>query len=118
MRLFIILIAFSLFAIPGCKTRDKAIKQTNVSVVPIGTTLGKVSHQFRETGCATVVIVSKDGQEDLTLIPVDTLPKEYDTNGLEIYFNYRLLKVKNPVGCHVGIPARLSDISKKVADCK
>lgn len=81
--------------------------------VQTGATLGKVSHQHRETGCATVVIVHKEEPQDLTLIPVDTLPKKYDTDGLEIYFNYHTLKIKNPAGCNVGIPAKIIDISKK-----
>jgi hypothetical protein len=97
----------------GCCAKHKAIKQTTVTVAAIGNTLGKVSHQYNGTGCASVIIVSKEGQQDMTLIPVEALPKEYDTDGLYIYFNYRTLKVKNPEGCSVGIPVQLTDISKK-----
>jgi hypothetical protein len=113
MRLLIFLLVFSLFAIPACRSKQKTTKQSAAIVVPTGTTLGKVSQQFRKTGCATVVIVKKEGQDDLTLIPKDTLQKEFDIDGLEIYFNYHLLKMKNQAGCNVGIPAQLTDISKK-----
>jgi hypothetical protein len=47
------------------------------------------------------------------LIPRDTLSPEFDIDGLEIFFNYRKLKMPNPKGCSVGIPAEIKDISKK-----
>jgi hypothetical protein len=87
---------------------------TVVDVVPAGTTLGKVSHQYRETGCSTVILVNSENQDKpLTLIPRDTLSPEFDIDGLEILFNYRTLKMPNPKGCTVGIPAEITDISKK-----
>ncbi|MFH0865214.1 MAG: hypothetical protein V1904_03410 [Bacteroidota bacterium] len=113
MKTFILLLMIILSVCIGCKAKEKTIVLTVVTVPTTGTTLGKVSHLYRETGCATVVIVSKEEQQELTLIPIDTLLKEYDTDGMEIYFNYRTLKVKNPAGCSVGIPAMLTDISKK-----
>jgi len=114
MRFFVLLIAISLALFPGCKVRHKVVKQaTTETLAPKGNSEGKVSHMYRQTGCATVVIVKKEGQEDITLIPKDTLAKEFDIDGLEIYFNYHLLKMKNPAGCNAGIPAQLTDISKK-----
>ncbi len=120
---------FLLLAIIGvvscsCKTKQKAAKNdtttatatvttTNTtSTVTKGTTLGKVSHQYRATGCSTVIIVT-DPVNTTTLIPKDTLSSEFDVDGLEIYFNYRPLKMPNPKGCSVGIPALISNISKK-----
>jgi len=107
---FIVVLSINL----ACKTQDEIKNDKSVDiVVNAGTTLGQVSHQYRETGCATVVIIHKEGQKDITLIPIETLPEKYDKDKLEIYFNYHTLKVKNPDGCNVGIPAILTDISKK-----
>ena len=113
MRFFLLVIILGLFILPGCKAKHDAVKQIAVTSVNAGSTLGKVSHQYSKTGCATVVIIKKEGEKDLTLLPKDILSKEFDVDGLEIYFNYRLLKIKNPEGCNVGIPAQLTDISKK-----
>jgi hypothetical protein len=54
----------------------------------------------------------KDGTE-VTLIPKDKLASEYDMDGLEITFNYHPLKMPNPAGCTVGMPAEITDLSKK-----
>jgi hypothetical protein len=113
MRLFLLISVFCIFIIPACQVKHRSAKQVDVAEIPSGKTLGIVSHKYRDTGCATVIIVKKDGQEDLTLIPKDTLQKEIDVDGLEIFFNYRLLKMKNPAGCNTGTPALLTDISKK-----
>jgi hypothetical protein len=87
------------------KVNNEQIKETTL-------TAGKVSHEYRATGCRTVIIVSTS-DEPLTLIPKDDLPEKFDKDGLEILFNFRLLKMLNPEGCSVGIPAELSDISVK-----
>lgn len=114
MRLFIFIIAFGLLATPCCKSKNEVAKQTTATVVPAGTTLGKVSHQYRASGCATVIIVKLENQDQpLTLIPRDTLPPVFNIDGLEILFNYRKLKMPNPKGCNVGLPAQIMDLSKK-----
>jgi hypothetical protein len=114
MRLFIFLFAISLFILLGCKTKQKTMSVNIVDVTPSGTTLGKVSHQYREGGCSTVILVNLENQDKpLTLIPRDTLAPEFDIDGLVILFNYRTLKMPNPKGCSVGIPAEITDISKK-----
>ena len=101
----------------SCKTKKPSTQQNSQSTeqTPVKPkTLGKVSHQYRVTGCNTVVIVNAENNENpLVLIPKDTLAKEFDKDGLEIYFEYRLLKIKNPAGCSHGIPALISNISKK-----
>jgi len=77
-------------------------------------TSGKVSHQYRKTGCATVIIVTQQNEErKLILIPKEKLKNEFDTDGLEINFNYYLLKMPNPPGCEQGMPAMISDIALK-----
>ena len=111
--LFLIIISSVL---SGCKAKQKTINTTITSetVIVKGTTLGKVSHQYQATGCSTVVIVNPDiADKKITLIPRDKLSSEFDIDGLELYFNYRVLKMPNPAGCSVGIPAELKDISKK-----
>lgn len=114
MRQFIIFFALSLFIIPGCRTKEKTVSLTVADVVPAGTTLGKVSHMYRESGCSTVILVKLENQDNpLTLIPKDTLSPEFDIDGLEILFNYRTLKMPQPKGCSEGIPAEIKDISKK-----
>lgn len=75
---------------------------------------GKVSHQFRATGCSTVVIVYKANEENpITLIPRQKLPEQFDVDGMEINFNYHPLKMPNPSGCKKGFPADLLNIHKK-----
>jgi hypothetical protein len=105
-----------LSTITSCKSNKKIVKENPPSVVneqPVKTkTIGKVSHQYRATGCATVIIVTKD-TENLVLIPKDKLANEMDVDGLEISFNYRTLKMPQPAGCSKGIPAALTDVEKK-----
>ena len=98
----------------ACKSKKETTATAgNNTVQPasVGATTGKVSHMYKATGCETVVIV-KEGENELTLIPKDKLAKQFDVDGLEIKFNYRTLKMPNPAGCAKGIPAELTDISK------
>jgi uncharacterized protein YpmB len=111
---FLILVAL-LMVSTACKTcknaQTKSVSTEQATTQP--KTSGKVSHQYKATGCATVIVVKqKDTGETLTLIPKDALPKEFDTDGLEISFDYRLLKMPNPPGCNAGIPAEITNISK------
>src|SRR4051812_13661920 len=112
-NLFFILIIVVSFT--ACKTKKRIIRASFNDPKPaavIGTTVGKVSHMYQETGCATVVIV-KSADGEMTLIPKDKLSAEFDVDGLMITFNYRSLKMPNPQGCNVGMPAELTDIAKK-----
>ena len=107
---FIVLAVF----FTSCKAKEISTQQTDKSVQINNTALssGYVSHKYRETGCKTVIIVSST-DEPLVLIPSQDLPDKFDKDGLKILFNYRPLRIKNPAGCSVGIPAELSDISIK-----
>jgi hypothetical protein len=117
MRTFVyftaIIVAFSI----SCKTKKAGTDVNNSSnqTIQSSKTAGTVSHQYSEGGCAVVIIVkTEEGQDPLTLIPAGTsIPSEFDKDGLVIYFNYRLLKMPNPAGCVVGLPAEVTDISKK-----
>ncbi len=114
MKLFIFLLLICTFSFHSCKPKQKTNDQEAKTVAPVGATLGKVSHQYRKTGCATVIIVHYSNPEEMmTLIPKDTLAPAFDIDGLEIYFNYRKLKMPNPRGCTAGMPAEIKDISKK-----
>ena len=75
---------------------------------------GKVSHQYKKAGCSSVIIIKRTPpEEDLVLIPKTPLPKKLDKEGMELKFNYRVLRMPNPKGCEKGQPAELSDIQKK-----
>ncbi|MGZ4097662.1 MAG: hypothetical protein ACXVNM_02210 [Bacteroidia bacterium] len=74
-------------------------------------TAGKVSHEFKKSGCRTVIILQSDPA--VILIPREKLPKAFDKNGLIIFFNYRRLRTPNPIGCVKGVPAEITNISKK-----
>ncbi len=73
---------------------------------------GKVSHQFKAKGCASVIII-KQVEGDIILIPKTPLPKALDKNNLEIKFDYRILRMPNPKGCEKGQPAEITNCSKK-----
>ncbi|MGQ0829298.1 MAG: hypothetical protein ACT4ON_13000 [Bacteroidota bacterium] len=112
MRFFSILIIC--FFVASCTSNKKAGTSTVIKdeVQANPKTKGKISHQYRATGCSTVVIVDASVLDaPLVLIPKDKLPSGLDINGLEISFNYRTLKMPNPPGCNTGIPAEIKDIT-------
>lgn len=118
MKTYIVVLTICLAIVISCKSKKEASASNPVTATEQpaakGNTSGKVSHQYKATGCATVVLVKLEGQENpLTLIPKDILPAAFDVDGLEILFNYRTLKMPQPAGCNVGIPAELTEISKK-----
>ncbi len=114
MKYFILPLIVLTFIFTSCKTKEISTQQTdnNVQVNQTALYSGKVSHKYRETGCKTIILVSST-DEPLILIPSQDLPDKFDKDGLEIFFNYRTLRIKNPAGCTVGIPAEVSDISVK-----
>ena len=114
MRFHILFFAGLLLMSYSCKTKkpsDQQNSQTVEQTVAKGKTLGRISHQYRATGCNTIIVV--ESKDPLVLIPIDTLSQEIDKDGKEIYFDYRVSRIKNPAGCSHGIPAVLSNISKK-----
>ena len=120
MKYYILAIAISFSIVAGCKSKKSANTAgtgTNTIIEPTAApakTTGKVSHQFRSTGCATVIVVNQEGQkESLILIPKDMLPSAFDVDGTEIHFNYHTLRMPQPKGCDKGIPAEITDITKK-----
>ena len=112
----LLIVPFIVFAVffTSCKAKETSTQHTEngVQIYQPALSSGNVSHKYRETGCKTVIIVSST-DEPLVLIPSQDLPDKFDKDGLEILFNYRPLRIKNPAGCLVGIPAELSDISIK-----
>lgn len=116
MRKFIVLVTLIIPIAIGCATKPKSVvnndnsSQNNSS----SKSTGVVSYQYRSGGCSTVVVVDADKQHDqIILIPKDPLPSQCDKDGAKIAFNYRTLKMPNPKGCLIGIPAELSNVSKK-----
>ena len=104
-RIFILFIALIIASGFACKTMPAASSVSNK-------TEGTVSHKYKSAGCNTIIIVKVENNP-LVLIPSTPLPKEFDTDGLEIYFDYNMLRIPSPAGCGEGIPATISNISKK-----
>jgi hypothetical protein len=101
-----IITAFTLFIFSSISYSVKAQE-------PPPKTTGKVSHEFKKTGCGTVVIIENPAETPIILIPRTPLPKKLDKNGMMITFNYKTLRTPNPRGCEKGRPAELSDVQKK-----
>lgn len=108
----------------SCKTKHQTQTTTQIQTQTLDEssgptnkapkTKGNVSHEYRATGCNTVLVVkTDDAANPLVLIPISPLPAEFDKDGIDLYFNYRLSRMKNPEGCAKGIPAEVTDISLK-----
>jgi hypothetical protein len=96
--------------------KNAPAETTDVSVeqpARLDKTSGLVSHKFMNKGCQTVILVAERKGDTLVLIPRDALMQDYDVDGLQILFNYRLLKMPSRPGCDNGIPAEITSISKK-----
>ncbi len=113
MRITCIALALASFSFAACKARQTAAAPVAATATTMEqtspSTTGKVSHQYKATGCATVIIV-KNGDEIITLIPSEKLPEQMDVDGLEISFDYRPLRMHNPEGCNAGFPAQLTNL--------
>jgi hypothetical protein len=114
MKNIALIIAVVALSIGACKIGKHADKKTTATTTTTmeqttGQTKGTVSHQYRATGCATVIIVKK-GDEVMTLIPKDKLPDNLDVDGMVISFDYVPLRMHNPEGCNAGFPAQLSNV--------
>ncbi len=102
--IFITLIVLS------CKPKEHTVAtSTNEAPVVESKTLGKVSHQFHDKGCSTVIIVLKESKE-IILEPVSKLEKDIDIDGLAIKFNYHPSRKLQTKGCVNGMPAMISEI--------
>ncbi len=122
----IIIILSAIFLISSCCHTRKTTKVAEAAVVEeavvvteeplvenpvfLGTNLGYVSHQFRLTGCKSVIAIPTN-EDTSYIIPVPELEESLDIDGQYYHFNYRPLKIKNPDGCMTGIPAEVYDIS-------
>ena len=130
MRLLIILLAFVASATIGCKTKKGSTATTSTATTTSASTtstttsttstsvettegafVGKVSHKYKDGGCATVIIIAGDSGETV-LIPKDQLAKDVDMDGQLIKFDYHALKMPQPAGCTVGIPVEVTNITK------
>jgi hypothetical protein len=96
----------------ACNSSKKSNAKSHSGTTASNKTSGKVSHQYRNTGCNTVIVVA-NSEGDITLIPKDKLEAKFDKDGLNIYFNYQTLRMPQPQGCNVGMPAEITDISLK-----
>jgi len=112
MKWIISLILVSFLAFPACKCcKENKAAKTDTVVAVTGAHTGVVSHEYRASGCKTVIIV--DGDERVTIIPVEGLPASMDVDGTKITFDYTTLRMPQPEGCNTGLPASLSNVSLK-----
>ena len=132
MKSIIILTAvFSMSFVCSCKSKKAALASagtnstsstTNAATSTISTSatgdnqggnIGKISHKYESTGCGTVIVIpANDNAAEITIIPKDKLSKDVDMDGQLIRFDYRPLKMPQPAGCTVGIPAEITNINK------
>ena len=131
--LFILTVVISAASVASCKSKKAATSSssstssttanttntatmgtsTTASSVTQGVNAGKVSHKYRASGCATVIIImSHDDIAEIVLIPKDKLNADIDIDGQNITFDYHPLKMPQPAGCTVGIPAEITNITK------
>lgn len=113
MRYFLLITLGLLISCLSCKTMHTRKKKDTSQEQPasLGKTIGKVSHEYKNQGCNTVILVETEGQT-LVLIPAEPLPAEFDKNGTTLRFDYHPLKMMQSEGCPKGIPAELVNISK------
>ena len=87
----------------------KNVNTTRPLNIPEGKSTGVVSHKY--DNCGAVVIV-KEGDNEIVLIPFPALDKSLDAEGVTLFFNYRKLRMPHPEVCQTGVMAELSDIQK------
>ena len=96
-----------LFFLTFCTAKKKA-DSTRPLNIPEGKSAGIISHKY--DNCGAVVVV-KDGDQELVLIPFPALDKKYDAEGMTIIFNYRKLRMPHPSVCQTGLMAELTNIT-------
>ncbi len=108
-KLLFLIIITVLFS---CKTSEKQTKTESSTNVSSAKFQGIVSHKYKKEGCKTIIIVEnlKDAKQ-LILIPVKGFDEKFDKDNLKIKFDYLPLRIKNPEGCNIGIPAAINNIS-------
>lgn len=109
MRKLILLLGIILLI--SCKSSEKQVVNKLISTVVKGKYTGKVTHQYKTEGCKTIIIVNKENDKPLNLIPMNELDAKYDKDNLKISFDFLPLRVKNPLGCNIGIPAQITNIA-------
>ena len=131
MKSIIMLVAVLSMSVVSCKTKKAASASATTSTTSTSTTtasttantsatgdnqganVGKISHQYKSTGCETVIVIAAhDDVAEMTLIPKDKLSKDVDMDGQLIRFDYHALKMPQPAGCTVGVPAEITNITK------
>jgi hypothetical protein len=96
----------------SCKSSKNVDVNSTLSEVSKGKYIGSVSHQYKDKGCKTVVIIKRENQDNpLILIPMNDFPLGFDKDKMKISFDYLPLKVKNPEGCNLGIPIEIRNIA-------
>lgn len=104
--LFIVIITFI-----SCKTSEKQVVKNPLIAIAKGKNVGVISHQYKAEGCKTIIVINKANDKPMHLIPMNELDTKFDKDNLKISFDYLPLRVKNPEGCNMGIPAEISNIA-------
>jgi hypothetical protein len=97
------------------KTKEPIVIETTSTTEDPSFTYGKVTHLVNANQCTSIIVINKDAgnNNELILLPKDPLPADLNKEGIELKFHYRPLKIKNPEGCLKGIPAALTEITKR-----
>lgn len=97
------------------KTKDPIAIETASATDDPSFTYGKVTRLINANPCTSIIVLNKDvsSTNELILLPKDPLPEELNKEGAEIKFHYRPLKIKNPEGCLKGIPAAITEVSRR-----
>ena len=78
MKTRILMLALILSFGVACKAKKEGTTATKETTTATPKTGGKVSHQYRASGCATVIIIPASGDvNEITLIPKDKLASEF-----------------------------------------
>lgn len=108
-KLLFLIIITVLFS---CKTSEKQVKTESSANDSATKFRGIVSHKYKNEGCKTIIIVENNKEsKQLILIPLKGFDEKFDKDNFKIKFDYLPLRIKNPEGCNIGIPAAISNIA-------
>lgn len=110
-KLLLVFLSLSLSLAYSCKSK-KSMSNDSKSTTK-GANTGVVSFKYKADGCTSVILIKAEDGSESVLIPKDKLDDKFDKDGLEIYFDYAVLRMPNPKGCNTGRPAEITNISIK-----
>jgi hypothetical protein len=112
--IFISFLAFgcrSKKTVSGTNQSDKTQPIHSVESSDYTKATGKISLRYK-SACGTVIISNTPTEKDTAILTPTPALTGFDTEGMEVTFSYRKLRIHNPKGC-AGIPVQIFDIKKK-----